>query len=151
MLSSAFVQRPLKTNTVLQSCLVECWFFVPSLQAALSTKTLFRCPPVTPARIQTNICIQHNHILMPMFTTGECLTSLLMVQAVAVIVIVIVKRVHDDSVFKTRPPPRWLYMTMHYLKYPFLLWHIEFRPADYQCITRSLFAKNGSLKNQVGD
>ena len=39
-------------------------------------------------------------------TTGVCLTCLLVVQAVAVIVIVIIMRAHKDSVFKKHLPLR---------------------------------------------
>lgn len=58
---------------------------------------------------------------------GECLTILLVVQAAAVVVIVIIKRVHDDSVHKEEPPAKWIYTMMHYLKYPFLLYHIDYK------------------------
>ena len=64
--------------------------------------------------------------------TGVCLTCLLVVPAVAVIVIVIIMRAHKDSVFKKHLPPRWLTTTMHYLKYPLCLWHVEFQLANCQ-------------------
>ena len=65
-------------------------------------------------------------------TTGVCLTCLLVVQAVAVIVIVIIMRAHKGSVFKKHLPPRCLTTTMHYLKYPLCLWHVEFQLANCQ-------------------
>ena len=64
---------------------------------------------------------------MPLMVLGECLTILLVVQAAAVVVIVIIKRVHDDSVHKEEPPAKWIYTMMHYLKYPFLLYHIDYK------------------------
>ena len=53
-----------------------------------------------------------------------------MVQAAAVVVIVLIKRIHDDSVHKERPPARWIYTVMHYLKYPFLLYHIDYKNGE---------------------
>ena len=52
---------------------------------------------------------------------------MLVIQAVAVVAIVIVKRLHDDWMCKTDPPGRKLATIMHYLKYPLLLWSLDFR------------------------
>lgn len=57
---------------------------------------------------------------------GRCLSILLIIQASAVIVTVIIKRIHDDSRHKTKPPGRWLLKAMHYLKYPLFLNHIDY-------------------------
>lgn len=52
---------------------------------------------------------------------------MLIIQAAAVIVNVIIKRIHDDACHKHKPPARWLFVLMHYLKYPFLLLHIDYK------------------------
>ena len=55
------------------------------------------------------------------------MASLLMIQAVAVVAIVITKRFHDDSMLKDKPPGQTFTTVMHYLKYPLLLWSLEFK------------------------
>lgn len=57
---------------------------------------------------------------------GKCLSILLIVQALAVVMNVIIKRVHDDSYHKKKPPGKILRVAMHYLKYPFFLHHINY-------------------------
>ena len=45
-------------------------------------------------------------------------------------VIVIIKRAHDDSIHKNKPPSRRLFLMMHYLKYPFFMYHINYKPEE---------------------
>ena len=52
---------------------------------------------------------------------------MLVIQAAAVVVIVIMKRFHDDSMRKEKPPGSKLATVMHYLKYPLLLWSLDFK------------------------
>lgn len=59
-------------------------------------------------------------------STGKCLAMLLVVQALAVVVIVILKRFHDDSMHKEHPPGPKFTTVLHYLKYPLLLWSLQF-------------------------
>ena len=51
---------------------------------------------------------------------------MLVVQASAVVMIIVIKRAHDDSVRRDKPPGRFLCLAMHYLKYIFCLWHIDY-------------------------
>ena len=55
---------------------------------------------------------------------------LLVVQAVAVILVVLVKRQHDDSIHQIRPPGNWLLSIARYLKYPLCLYHISYNSID---------------------
>ena len=58
---------------------------------------------------------------------GKCLAILLVVQAAAVVAIVIMKRFHDDWMGKNKPPGSKLATVMHYLKYPLLLWSLDIK------------------------
>lgn len=49
-----------------------------------------------------------------------------MVQAIAVIVIVIIKRAHDDAMHKDKPPSKTFNTILHYLRYPFFLQHLDY-------------------------
>ena len=50
-----------------------------------------------------------------------------MIQAAAVVAIVIMKRFHDDWMSKSKPPGPILATAMHYLKYPLLLWNLDIK------------------------
>ncbi|XP_067951352.1 neuronal acetylcholine receptor subunit alpha-10-like [Watersipora subatra] len=116
------------------------YLYIPSVVIIVSSLFAFYLPPGSDAKVDlgvTGLLSQTVFLLLisdlmppdshnpPLL--GICLTMLLLVQAIAVVVIVIIKRVHDDSVHKKKPPKRWMYTLMNYLKYPFLLHHINYK------------------------